>query len=290
MSRVKQTLSVLKTLRVCFPLTNLFPYVIVTTMKPRMLIFTFILAALLSGCGAGSALSRLQRATAIPAPTSTPAPTPTATITPTPSPTPTPLPASLVELGDKALQYGDWDAALREYQTAFSAAGDTAADGDNAASGAQPSPEATSSDPASALPASALLGSARALLLAGQLEQAVETLSRLIQDYPEAEQIPSAYFALAQAFTAQEKPAEAALAYSEYLNRRPGLIDGYALELRGDARFAAQDYLNAAQDFRLALEQPGLLDGTFLAMKEARAYALAGDTTTSRSATSTPRR
>jgi soluble lytic murein transglycosylase len=287
-------------------------------MKPRTLILTLLMAMLLSGCGAGSALSRLQWATATPSVTVAPTLTPTATITPTPTPTPTPVPAARVALGDRALQDGDFSAALEEYQTAFRAAGGDVSGAEafgpyKATPGAEasgpdkttPGAEATQtagaktfgpdeatqtagaeafgSDKTTPDPqtqAAALLGAGRTYQLAGQLDQAVETLSRLIQDYPDADKIPQAYFALAQAFNAQERYAEAALAYSEYLNRRPGVIDGYVLELRGDARFAAQDYLNAAQDFRAALSQPGLLDSTFLAMKDARAYALAGDTTT----------
>ncbi len=244
-----------------------------------------LLATLLSACGGGP-LASLRGATDTPAPTPTATLPPTPTVTPTPTPTPTPIPAARVGLGDQALNNGDFAAALEEYQTAYKAAGGAPAMDPAPTAEADPAAAATlaldlpAATPDPQTQAAALLGIGRTQLLAGETDQAIQTLSGLIQDYNDTEQVAEAYFALAQAFTSQERHAEAALAYSEYLNRRPGVIDGYVLELRGDARFAAGDYLNAAQDFRTALGQPGLLDGTFLEMKEARAYALAGDTST----------
>ncbi len=228
-------------------------------MKARLLLYICLFlpgSIFLLACGAGAGLSIFERATPTPTITPTLTLTPTPTITPTPSPTPTPAPRMRVQLGDQALRNGDWEAALREYQTALGAA-----------------PEAE-------LKAAALLGIGRTYLQQGKSQEAYDTLATLVQSYPDSEKVPSAFFALAQAFTALERYPEAAQAYTEYLTRRPGLIDGYVLELRGDARFAAGDYLAAAQDFRLAVQAPGLLDATFLEMKEARSYALAGDTTT----------
>lgn len=230
--------------------------VIVFYMKLRHLLWVCSLALLLVACSEQLNLPLLERST--PTPTVTPSPTltPTPTVTPTPSPTPTPVPAARIELGDQALSFGDWEQARLEYNTALSA----------------------SQEPA--VQAAALLGLGRTDLLDNEPETAIQTLSTLIQNYPTDPAVPAAYFALAEAFTALEKFTEAALAYSEYLNRRPGQIDGYLLELRGDARFAAGDYLNAAQDYLAALESPGLLDSTLLEMKAARSYALGGDTAT----------
>lgn len=227
--------------------------VIVALMKLRTMIVASALAWFLSACGSGGGVPFLQRLTATPTLTPTPTLSPTPTITPTPAPTMTPAPAARVGLGERARQNGDWERALQEYQTALAASNE---------------PE---------VQIDALLGSGRTWLLADEPQQAALTLETLIQTYPDSPQLAYAFFTLAQAYSALGENEIASLAYTEYLNRRPGFIDGYVLELRGDERFAAGDYLNAAQDFRAAFVQPGLLDGTFLEMKEARAYALAGN-------------
>jgi len=48
--------------------------------------------------------------------------------------------------------------------------------------------------------------------------------------------------------------SDAAQAYLQYLAMRPGVIDGYVLDLRGDALFAGGDYAGAANDFQAAVK------------------------------------
>lgn len=223
-------------------------------MKYRLLILIIILAAALTACGAGDALANLRRPTATPTASPTPTITPTPTPTPTPSPTPTPEPAARVTLGDRALQYGDWESALSEYQTALQASQDRQ------------------------VQQAAQLGIGRTHLLAGDAQAALAALEQFIQSDPNSPLAPEAYYLLAQAFTTLEEHLKAAQAYTEYLERRPGLIDAYILDLRGDARFAAGEYLPAAQDYQAAEQIPALLDSTLLQMKTARAYALGGET------------
>lgn len=222
----------------------------------RYLLLILLLSANLTACNAGNALASLRRQTATPTVTSTPTFTPAPTITPTPTPTPTPAPAARVVLGDQALQYGDWESALAEYQNALE------------------------SSQESGIREAAQLGISKTHLLSGKIDQAATSLEQFIQDNPDGSQAATAYFLLAQAYTSMEEYAKAAQAYTEYLNRRPGLIDAYIMDFRGDARLAAGDYLAAAQDYQTAEQLPGLLDATLLQMKTARAYALGGETQT----------
>ncbi|MFC2054500.1 tetratricopeptide repeat protein, partial [Chloroflexota bacterium] len=185
-----------------------------------------------------------------------PKPSQTATVPPIPSPTPTqtpaptPIPSARIESGDHALFIGDWEKALVEYQTAFDA----------------------SSDPD--VQSAALLGIGRAWLLARNYFEATNVLEDLIQNYPDSAHIPEANLTLGHAHQAQEHYSEAADAYLNYLVLRPGVIDGYVLNLRADALFAAGDYGGAALDYQAAAQSPSLLDSIVLQMKTARALAI----------------
>ncbi len=178
------------------------------------------------------------------------------TVTPTPTPTPTPLPAVRIASGDHAIFNGDWEQAIQDYQDAHAA----------------------SSDPE--IQAASLLGLGRAYLYAHNDYQAVETLKQLVDTYPDSPHLPHAYFSLGQAYHVQQKYSDAAQAYLNYLALRPGVIDAYVLDLRGDALFAAGDYAGAANDFNAALQSPSMLDGIFVQMKMARSYALSNDSPT----------
>ena len=188
--------------------------------------------------------------------TPTPKPNQTATVPPIPSPTatqpptPTPIPSARIESGDHALFIGDWENALVEYQSAFDA----------------------SSDPD--VQSAALLGIGRAWLLARNYFEATNILEDLIQNYPDSAHIAEANLTLGHAQEAQEHYSEAADAYLNYLVLRPGVVDGYILNLRADALFAAGDYGGAALDYQAAAQSPSLLDSILLQMKTARALAI----------------
>ncbi len=211
----------------------------------------FVLLVLLAGCKMPANLVFSEAATATPA--ATPSPLPTAT--PTTTPTPTPVPAARVHLGDKAWFNGDWDQALTEYQIA-----------------AQNSPDAE-------VQAAAQVGIARTQLSTQEFDAAIQTLETLLQSQTEIHESPKAqaYFFLAQAYSAAGRHADAAGAYTSYLNLSPGVIDAYILDLRGSANMEAANYPAAATDFQAALALPSVLDSTFLEMKTARAYALGGE-------------
>ncbi len=184
--------------------------------------------------------------------TATPLPLPTLT----PLPSPSPAPEALVKTGDQALLNGDWENALLEYQMA----------------------QSNSSDPQ--MQAAALLGSARANFMARNDYETITLLEKLIASYPESPQLAGAHFLIGQAFSRQERYSEAAQAYLNYMALRPGQIDSYVLDLRGDALFAAGDYAGARNDYQAALGAASMLDEIQLRLKLARAYSVSGDTPT----------
>jgi soluble lytic murein transglycosylase len=191
--------------------------------------------------------------TSTPRPTSTPTFTPTPTITPTPSPTPTPQPAARLQVGEKALLNGDWERALAEFDQA----------------------DKLSNDPS--VRAAAALGTGRTYLLSGNYKDAAKTLDALVQLYPKFERLPQSHFFLGQAYEGLKRYQDAADHYLEYLSLRPGIIDGYVLDIRGDALFAGADYPAAATDFLASLKAPTLNDVAFTRLKLARSLALSKD-------------
>ncbi len=191
----------------------------------------------------------LQRVLDPSLPTSTLASVLTATATPTPAPVATLSNEARVESGDKAFFYGDWDAALREYEGALSGSND---DG---------------------LRAAALLGMGRTYIELDRLPEALETLNTLLGLYPDSDQAPAAYFALAQVHEAEGDAAGAAEAYSKYLEARPGVLDAYIQEQRGDALFAAGDYANARSAYEVAIAAPQMGDTFGLQVKVGNVYS-----------------
>lgn len=214
----------------------------------------FLLLALvgLVGCNL-PAQSLPWRATATPTPTATFTPSPTPTPTATPMPTPTPIPDRLRE-AQRQLFYGDWDAALQAFQQAY----------------AQADPKTQ---------ARALVGQGRALFSARRYVEALATLRQVAQRFPqENDARADAAFFLAQTYAALGRWADAAQAYQEYLQNRPGFIDAYIHEWRGDALFNAGDYANAIQAYQAALNAPHLPEQEYgLLLGMARAYHQQGD-------------
>jgi soluble lytic murein transglycosylase len=178
---------------------------------------------------------------------------PTSTLLLSPIPTSTPLPLLTIESGENALAIGDWEEALNEFQSVF---------------------DASNQD---SLKSAALLGIGRSYYFAQNFHEAVTIFEELIQNYPNALEVPYANFYLGQSYNALEQYKNASDAYLRYLILRPGFIDAYVLNLRGDSLFAAGNYAEAANDYQAAIKYPSLLDIILLQMKTARSYALFGD-------------
>ena len=154
--------------------------------------------------------------------------TPSATNTPLPTATPTPLPAVRVELGDRAIFYGDYETAFTEFETALGASSDWE------------------------VQFAARLGMARTHFLVGELVEAENILGDLISKGGESSLLAEAHFLWAQIQEAQGNYHAAVEAYQQYLDLRPGLIDSYVYELQGDLLSAAGDYPAAITAYQAA--------------------------------------
>ena len=190
--------------------------------------------------------------------------TETPTITPggptlTPSPTitstsyPTPVPVVRIDAGDKALFYGDYDAARQHYLSAYNDTSDKD------------------------IKAAALWGLGRVELTDGRFEPAIEKLTTLTTEYPESTYSARAYFLMGQAYYGLGRFQESANAYNMYSTRVPGVLDAYAQEYRGDALIEIKDYTGAINAYTSALNASRLDGGLTLQLKIAQARADFGD-------------
>lgn len=212
----------------------------------------FILGLLLLGCTLPAQVAEVGTSiaqTPIITPTFTPIPTPT----PLPTATPTPLPGARIDSAEHALVIGDWDTAVKEYQIAMENSDDTS------------------------IQSAAILGIGRSRYEAGSYYEAVQVLEGLVEEFPGAAELPVAYFLLAQSHTYLGHYLDAAQAYKNYLDLRPGLVDAYVRDLRADALYSAGDYLGAATEYQNALNHESILDRDWIELKAARTLALAGE-------------
>jgi soluble lytic murein transglycosylase len=225
--------------------------IIVAEMKKYRLIFiSIMIACLLVACNLSS--NQVQPESSVTPDTSLLV-TPLPTSTPFPTVPPTPIPAARVELGDRAFFNGDWDSALQEYQSAL----------EN-----HPNPEVQSA---------ALLGLGRTYYQLGQFSTALDVLRRIPVEFPDSPHLPETYFAQAQVYEALDRFSEAATAYQSYLDLRPGVIDSYIHEWRGDALLASEDYAGAIEAFQAAMITPRLNDTIPLEIKIGNSYYALGD-------------
>ncbi len=221
-------------------------------MNTNRLLLGICLAALLTSCAGGKPPSPISTSS----PTLPPGVTPSDTPLPTFTPTPTPTPEVRVETGEQALFNGDYDRALYEYQIALD----------------------TSSDPD--IRAAALWGLGRGAYAVKNNGRALDNLWLLASQYPSSPNAIRAYFLMGEIYTALERYTEAAQAYTVYLALRPGVIDAYVQEKRGDAYAAAGNDTEAIPAYQAALAAPRIEDDTALQIKIAQAYIRLGDTTT----------
>lgn len=187
-----------------------------------------------------------------PSPTNTPGPTPASTALPAPTPTATPVPIARVGTGDKALFDGDYDTAMLQYRAA--------------------SQDTQDPDIRSA----ALWGLGRAQNADGRYADAVTSLDTLINDYPTSPYAAPAAFLKGQSLFSLQHYADAAAAYGAYLAGRPGVLDYYAGQLRGDALTQAGQYSDALSAYTAAQAAPHLDDAAAVQIKIAQANASLG--------------
>jgi soluble lytic murein transglycosylase len=216
-------------------------------------LFAGILIVLLAACTTGPA-PHVPNET--PSPTLAPGVTPSDTPTPTPTASPTPTSAVRLKTGDQAFFNGDYINAQLQYQTALS----------------------TTTDPA--MRAAALWGLGRVEYAAGNNGKALIDLTNLANTYPSSPNAGEAHFLMGEIYMSLQRYTEAAQAYTSYLTLRPGVIDSFAQERRGDAYNSAGTFSDAVSAYKTALAAPHIGDDTALQIKLAQATASSGDTTT----------
>ena len=168
-------------------------------------------------------------------------------IVPTSTPFLPPLESSIS--GDIHYFYGDWESAVTSYEDTLARA---------------ETPEEGSA---------ALLGLGKVFFQKGDYQKALDYLRLLVASYPESDIIHKAYFALAETYTALDRHLEAADAYTLYLNRRPGILDAYMQNNRGNALSAAGDSIKAIEAYQAAIAAGSGEDLYTLQLKIGEEYA-----------------
>lgn len=185
--------------------------------------------------------------------TMTPSLSPTLEATLTPTVTPTPIPTARVGVGDQALFNGDYESALLQYSIAL-----------------QDSP-----DPM--IRAAAKWGEARIYFAEGRYNETLTALQTLIAEYPQSPHFGQAYFLQGFVHYRLENYQAAADSWQTYLSLRPGYLDAYAQELRGDALYSAKQYAGALSAYTAAIQAPALGDDINLDLKVAATQAQMGN-------------
>ncbi len=188
--------------------------------------------------------------------TSTVQPAPLPSTTPSPTFTPTPAPEARVATADHALFNGDYDTALAEYSSA----------------------KASSNDAANQ--ATALLGLGRVYYLKDDFPNALSNLRAVTDGYPGSPQAADAWYFLGETYLQLDRFAEASDAFASYLTIRPGILDAFINERRGDAYTAAGDYSSALDAYIVAVQSARLPTNYALELKLAQTYSILGDYTT----------
>ncbi len=213
--------------------------------KPTMKIrfgFLFILLTFLAGCT--FPISIVQPVSITPAITVTVTPPPT----PTPTTTPIPQPIDKVSEADFALFSGDYDSAQSEYQLVLS----------------------QSTDPE--ISAAAWLGLGRAYLQKQDFASALNAFNQIVTLYPQTSSLPNAQFFTGMSYASLDDHIKAASAYDAYLSLRPGLLDAFVYERKGDNLVQVADFSGAISAYQSALSANPPGDYDTLQLKIGRSY------------------
>ncbi len=158
-----------------------------------------------------------------------------------------------VASADHALFNGDYDSALSEYTAARNTPGD------------------------SAIQAAALLGQGRVHYLTGVYPNALNEFRAVTDSYPGSSQAADAYYFLGETYMQLDRFTEAADAFASYLTIRPGVLDAFINERRGDALVAEGDNSGALAAYITAVQSPRLPTNFSLELKLAQTYVILGD-------------
>lgn len=158
-----------------------------------------------------------------------------------------------MEAGDQALLNGNYFSAREEYQVVL-----------------QSSPDAD-------LRAAALWGLGKTDFISGNLPGALSNLRTLTNTYPDSPHAAQAQFLLGEIFYRLERFEESAAAYQAYLDARPGLLDAYVQEQRGNALAAIAQYDAAIAAYTAARDASEQQNPTALEIKIGQVYFRAGN-------------
>ena len=192
-------------------------------------------------------------ASATPTSTSTPTHTPTFTPQPTATPSPTPQPATQVELAEDKLAMGEYEQARRQFQEVMLSSNDTQ------------------------LQALAALGLGRTLYKQNNFPAAINAFEAFISDYPQHPDLAVAYYYLGLCMSAIQAEVNAALAYQKYIELRPGVLDSFIHELRGNAYSNAGLPGTAIEAYDAAIKSAGDANTIWIEMKLGQMYAQNGE-------------
>ena len=139
-------------------------------------------------------------------------------------------PSSPLDKAEQALFIGDFTNAINEFQTVFN----------------------QSSDPE--IKAQALLGIGRAQIRARNCTSAMDSFNRVLGQFSSTSILATTYFYLGQCYSALEEYSQAIDAYEQYLQRRPGVLDGTIRELQAKASLSIGDYPRTITFYQAALK------------------------------------
>jgi tetratricopeptide (TPR) repeat protein len=89
--------------------------------------------------------------------------------------------------------------------------------------------------------AGALYGIGRANYILKNYPAAIQTLTTLIDEYPESRYLANAYFIRGECYYDRGEYRLAAEAYQKYTELRPGTLDSFMYEIQGNALMAGGD-------------------------------------------------
>jgi soluble lytic murein transglycosylase len=139
-------------------------------------------------------------------------------------------PSSPIDKAEQALFNGDFSNAITEFQNVFDQSRD---------------PETK---------AQALLGIGRANSRARNCTSAMDSYNRILGQFATTSVVANAYFFLGQCYSALEEYPQAIDAYEQYLQFRPGILDGTIREMQATAAYSRGDYNRTITFYQAALK------------------------------------
>ncbi len=217
----------------------------------RRIVIMFVMVLVSTSCSLPFAAK--VNPTQIPVATATQILLPTSTPAPTPTPLPTTPPAVRVEIAERELFEGNFENARREFQEAQSGTTD---------------PE---------VQAAAQFGIGKSLYLSRNYSTAIDTLLSMIESFPQSTYLASAYYFLARCYEETLVYDLAADAYTRFLEVKPGVLDAYIQEQRGDDYLAAGNPSAAVQAYEAAILAAQEGSTIWVELKLGKAFSTMGD-------------